>query len=522
MNLLGLSGMIALPLVAGLLLLFLSEKQARLMRWLTALVLALECLMGFRLVWLFQTEASDFSGVNARERFFALEQVPWFRLSAGGMEDLSVNYFVGLDGLNAGLLLLALVVLLLGALASGGIQKHVRAYFALYLLLSSAVIGTFVALDFFLFYLCFEFMLLPMYFLIGIWGGKAREYAAIKFFIYTLVGSVLILVVGIGLALSTHVPELGHSFSLVDFTRPEAFLPEGYLSPGSDRRPLFFALLMLGFAIKLPAVPVHTWLPDAHVQAPTPISMILAGILLKIGGYGMMRMGMGIFPETFAAYSQYIALAGIIAILYGGVVALGQTNFKKLIAYSSVSHMGFVLLGLATLTNSGVQGALYQMLSHGIISPLLFFLVGVLYERTHELEMERYSGLYSKLPRYTGFVTVAFFASLGLPTFSGFVAELMVLLGAFKAPQLPVYWAVLAACGLILAAAYYLWNFKKMFLGKYWLHPEVVTDKLTDMRPLEIGIALVLVLLTVFMGVYPAALLDLQTHSIGVLLDLFE
>ncbi len=504
-----LSILLILPLLGSVALFFFPKQKEGWLRWFTVGILLIVWSLGMRQAWIFGQEPARFSGVNDADKLLGVERLEWFRLG-----DLTVHYFVGLDGLNMTLLMLALTVLLLGAVASGQIKEQRKGYFALYLLLSSAVVGTFIALDFFLFYLCFEFMLLPMYFLIGIWGGEKREYAAIKFFLYTLVGSVLILISGIALALATDVPGGGHTFDMI------AFAQSG--TTEMVHRPLFFWLLFVGFAVKLPAVPLHTWLPDAHVQAPTPISMVLAGILLKIGGYGLLRLGVAVFPDVFVANSYWIAGLGVLAILYGGTVALGQTNFKKLIAYSSVAHMGFVMLGLGSLTLTGLQGSMYQMLSHGIVSPLLFFLVGVLYHQSHELSMDRYRGLHQQMPRYTGFVAVAFFASLGLPTFSGFVGELLVLLGGFESARLPFYWPLLGMGGLILAAAYYLWNFKKMFLGNFWTHPDLSEITLRDMSATEIVVVLILTALTIGMGVYPQLLIGLQSPSLQILIQITD
>jgi NADH-quinone oxidoreductase subunit M len=367
----------------------------------------------------------------------------------------------------------------------------------------TSVMGCFLALDFFLFYLFFEFMLLPMYFLIGMWGGPKREYAALKFFIYTLIGSLFILIVMIGLYTSVIDPEataqqmgligqsvpasldlirqvqqmlqqgaisqadLVRTFSIPAMMEPANFIPGSLLHVFSGVslfdlpiRFVAFLLVLAGFLIKVPSVPVHTWLPDAHVEAPTPISVLLAAILLKVGGYGLIRIVYPVFPDAGAYFSTFVGGLGVLSIIYGALCALAMNDLKKLIAYSSVSHMGFVLLGVASLTNEGVNGAIYMMFSHGLISAMLFLVVGVIYDRAHDRMILNFRGLAKRMPAYTAFVVVAFFASLGLPGFSGFIAELLVLLGSFSAPEatgmLPRWMAIVAVIGLLLSAAYYM------------------------------------------------------------------
>ena len=303
-----------------------------------------------------------------------------------------------------------------------------------------SVMGVFVAMDFFLFYIFYELMLLPLYFLIRIWGGSNREYASIKFFLYTLFGSVFILLVMLGLCFSVTSPVDGsHSFNMLHMMDAKNYVRDSFLGPYSEYASIFgyssrflaFIVLFVGFAIKVPIVPFHTWLPDAHVEAPTPVSIILAGILLKVGGYAIIRICYGIFPDAAIHFSYYIALLGTISIIYGALNALAADDLKRMIAYSSVSHMGFVLIGVASLTSEGMNGAIYQLFSHGILSAMLFYLVGILYNRVHDREIANFRGLSQQIPKYTVFVIIAFFASLGLPGFSGFIAEVFTLLGAF-------------------------------------------------------------------------------------------
>jgi len=365
-------------------------------------------------------------------------------------------------------------------------------------------------------------MLLPMYFFIGIWGGKRREYASIKFFLYTLLGSILILVVMVALYLSVDLPSGGHTFSLLSMMDSNNFTSGSLLSLngtydifGVPARNMAFLLLFIGFAIKIPAVPVHTWLPDAHVEAPTAISVILAGILLKIGGYGLIRIAYSIFPDAAIHYAWLVALLGVISIIWGAFNALSCTDLKRLIAYSSISHMGFVLLGLAALTTEGVAGSVYQMFSHGIISSGLFLLAGVIYDRTGNRIIGNYSGLAHRMPKYTVMVVILFFASLGLPGFSGFIAEILVFLGAFNSLLFSKWLTVIATLGLLLSAAYYLWTIQRMFFGKYFVRNAEWDKSIVDLSKQEMIMLVPLIFVTILLGVFPHFLLDLLNSSVG-------
>ncbi|MDX5418375.1 MAG: NADH-quinone oxidoreductase subunit M [Hymenobacteraceae bacterium] len=493
---------------------------------------------------------------NGQEGYQFVEKLNWIGFSLGSLGRFQIDYFVGVDGVSISMVLLTGIVGVIGVISSWTITENIKGYFLLYLLLMTSVMGCFLALDFFLFYLFFEFMLLPMYFLIGIWGGPKREYAALKFFIYTLVGSLFILIVMIGLYTSVIDPEatalqLGlageggvvtpelvqqvqqmlqqnvidganivRTFSIPAMMEPANFIPGSLLHVLSGVelwdlpvRFIAFLLLFAGFAIKVPSVPVHTWLPDAHVEAPTPISVLLAAVLLKVGGYGLIRIVYPIFPDAGAYFSVLVGGLGVLSIIYGALCALAMNDLKKLIAYSSVSHMGFVLLGLASLTTEGVNGAIYMMFSHGIISAMLFLAVGVIYDRAHDRMILNFRGLASKMPAYTSFVVIAFFASLGLPGFSGFISELLVLAGGFSAPEttgmLPRWLTVVAVFGLLLAAAYYLWALQRMFFGKYWIFPELREKAtMTDLGTREYLMLVPLALLALLFGIFPHLLLD--------------
>ncbi|HVV55456.1 MAG TPA: NADH-quinone oxidoreductase subunit M, partial [Mucilaginibacter sp.] len=402
-------------------------------------------------------------------------------------------------------------------LASWEIQSNLKGFFSLFLLLNTAVIGVFCALDFFLFYIFYELMLLPLYFLIGMWGGARREYAAIKFFLYTLFGSVFMLLVMVGLYLSVKDPVTGnHTFNIVQMMNPSNYEPGSVFSVlahrtilGMPARTVGFVVIFIAFAIKVPVVPLHTWLPDAHVEAPTPVSIILAGVLLKVGGYGIIRICLGIFPEIVSSGAYWLGLLGVISILYGGLNALAQRDLKRLIAYSSVSHMGFVLLAVASQTAEGISGAIMQMVSHGFLSAMLFFLVGVVYNRVHDRDIYNFRGLGSLMPKYTAFIMIAFFASLGLPGFSAFMGEAFSLFGAFKSSSvggvLPYWMAICGSAGILLSAAYFLWTLQRMFFGQLSLKGgDIWKTALTDLNLRETTALLVLTVLTLSLGIMPS------------------
>lgn len=535
-----------IPMIGAILCLFVPKRQVRTVAVVATLVTFLVSLTLFGTYFGNGTDGSDEAVFGTQYgKLHHVERATWITIDgrdpATGekVERFAIEYFLGIDGLGFPLIILTTIISFLACVASWNfetwkINKGIRAYFFLFLLLETGMLGVFVSLDFFLFYIFWEIMLLPMYFLIGVWGGPQREYAAIKFFLFTLAGSVLMLIVLVAMffysnvAVSSEMARLGvegvesgyrdgvlishGTFDLIELATNDSiqkyFAARSTLFLGIRFAPLMFMLLFIGFAIKLPSVPVHTWLPDAHVEAPTPISMILAGVLLKMGGYGFLRLCYPIFPVGAQHWAFFLAVVGVVSIIYGALCAMAQTDFKKLVAYSSVSHMGYVLLGIAVMTEAGFQGAMFQMIAHGISSPMCFYLVGVIYERAHHREINRFGGLWLTMPRYGTLATIGFFASLGLPGLCGFIGEIWVVLGTFAAKDTftwAVPMAVLAASGVILTAGYILWLIRRVYLGRereeYAAYPDATGRETFVLMPMALlAIALgILPLQTVFM-----------------------
>ena len=436
------------------------------------------------------------------------------------IEAFNIQYHIGIDGLSVTLLLLTALLGPICVIASWrNIEKGIKAYMALFLLLETGMLGFFAALDLFLFYVFFELTLLPMYFLIGIWGGPRREYAAIKFFLYTLFGSVLMLVAMIAVYLASGDPG-ARTFDIPTLIALAS--TEGHALNNLNFQIWVFLGFFIGFAVKVPIFPFHTWLPDAHVEAPTAISVILAGILLKMGTYGLVRVNMAMFPlgldhftNGIGFWGNSLALLGFINIVYGSFCALAQTDFKKLVAYSSIGHMGFVILGLAARNDPGITGAILQMFNHGVISAMLFLLVGVLYDRAHHREINGFGGLGTKMPVYTGITTLAFMASLGLPGLSGFVGEALSLLGAYGEFK---WLTILSTIGIVVGAAYFLWTLQRVFLGN--LNPKY--EDLPEINGREILTLVPLAILTILLGVWPNLAIDMFRESVTNLVSVLQ
>lgn len=407
---------------------------------------------------------------------------------------LGIQYKVAVDGFSLWLIILTTLLMLLSVVFSmGSIQKREKEYYFFLLLLESGMLGAFVALDVFLFYLFWEAMLIPMYFLIGIWGGKERIYASLKFFIYTLIGSVLMLIAILYLYFQVKAQLGVYTFELSQWLE---------ISLSTKEQLWLFGAFAFSFAIKVPMFPVHTWLPDAHVQAPTSGSVILAGVLLKMGTYGFIRFAMPLFPEAVFEFRYLIAGLAVIGIVYGALVAMVQSDIKKLVAYSSISHLGFIMLGLMALTPQAIDGALYQMLNHGVSTGALFLLVGMIYDRTHTREIRDYGGIAKQVPIFTVIFLIVTFSSIALPGTNGFIGEFLILMGSFK--TLPLF-TVFAASGVILSAVYMLWMVERVFFGP------MKHDKLTQLKDLnmrEVALLLPLIALIFWMGIKPAYFLN--------------
>jgi len=474
------------PLVGAVLVLMLPRDNTRLIRGASLVATLPSLLLG---IWLYQHFDRSVGTMQMVERY---SWIPAF----------NVQYIMGVDGLSVSMLLLTVLLSPICVLASFGIDKGIKGYFALFLLLETGMLGVFAALDFFLFFIFWELMLLPMYFLIGIWGGPRREYAAIKFFLYTLIGSVLMLVA----MLALYFANTPHTFDMMVLMEKAPTYARGFQAWA-------WIALFIGFAIKIPAFPFHTWLPDAHVEAPTAISVILAGVLLKMGTYGILRICYPIFPLATQQYAFWaLAALGCWNIVYGALCAMAQKDMKSLVAYSSISHMGYVMLGMATLTPQGMNGAVLQMFNHGTVTAMLFLLVGVIYDRAHHRNIDGFGGIASIMPVYTGFVTIAFFAALGLPGLSAFISEVLVLLGTWQYSK-PL--AITAASAVVLTAAYMLWMLQRVWLGpvnqKYIAFPDLSLREIVTLAPLAV--------IVIVLGVYPHAILDLFGPTLVALGD---
>jgi len=476
-----------LPLFGAILLLFVNgEKQERIKRIALAIAI-IDFIISLPLFILFKLDTSEFQFV---------QNVPWIK-------EFGISYHVGIDGISLFLFLLTSFLSLICILASWNIKDRIKEYMIAMLILQTGMLGVFISLDLFLFYMFWELMLIPMYLIIGVWGGPRRIYATIKFFVYTMAGSVLMLIAILVLYFMHYNATGEYTFDLLKIYTLD--IPMG-------AQFWLFLAFFFAFAIKVPMFPFHTWLPDAHVEAPTAGSVILAGVLLKMGTYGFVRFSLPLFPYASHQFVPLICWLAVAGIIYGALVAMVQEDLKKLIAYSSVSHLGFVILGIFVFNVQGMEGGILQMINHGLSTGALFLLVGMLYERRHTRMIADYGGVTKKMPVFAVFFMVMTLSSIGLPGLNGFVGEFLILLGTFKTN---VYLAVVATTGVILSACYMLWMFQRVMFNKM-TNPE--NKKLKDINKREWALLLPITLLVFWIGIYPKPIISRMDASVNHLL----
>jgi NADH-quinone oxidoreductase subunit M len=481
------------PLIGAIVLLFVNKNSHGVLRTVAMAVSVVTFVLSLPLITGYNGAGTPAANIGG---FQYLEKVPW--IAAGPFQ---MNYQLGIDGISLWLVILATFIMPIAILSTWtAVEEKVKEYMICLLLLEVGMIGTFVSLDLFLFYIYWEVMLIPMYFIIGIWGGKNKIYAAVKFFIYTMVGSLLMLVALIVLYFKAG----GGDFNILRFY-------DLTLDPASQT--WLFLAFALAFAIKVPMFPLHTWLPDAHTEAPTAGSVILAAVLLKMGTYGYVRFAMPLFPDATATFTPLIATLSVIGIVYASLVAMVQDDVKKLVAYSSVAHLGFVMLGIFALNTQGITGGMLQMLNHGVSTGALFLIVGFIYERRHTRQIADFGGLAKQMPVFATMFMIVTFSSIGLPGTNGFVGEFLVLLGAFQSNLR--WYAIIATSGVILSAVYMLWMFQRVMFGEL-SNPK--NKVLKDLNAREVCIMLPLLVLIFFMGVYPRPFIDTMAPSIDRLI----
>lgn len=488
-----------LPLIGFLIIMLMGRLSEERIKWVALTISLLT--FGLSLVMLANFE----SGVSKLQMEHIAEWIP----------SANISYHVGVDGLSIWLVLLTTFIMPL-AIASSfrPVKDRIRLYYGFMLLLEMAMLGVFVSHDMFLFYVFWELTLVPMYFLIGIWGGEERIYAAVKFFLYTMAGSILMLVA---------ILWLGNEAGTFDVQVITQMIRDGQLSFSQDTERLLFVGFFLAFAIKVPIWPLHSWLPDAHVQAPTAGSVVLAGVLLKLGTYGLVRFNLPYFPHAAVDFAPYIATLAVIGIIYGAWVSYAQTDVKKLVAYSSISHLGFVVLGIFALNTVGIQGAVLQMVNHGISTGGLFLLVGMLYERRHTKAIDAFGGIWKVMPIFSGIALVISLSSMGLPGLNGFVGEFTILLGSAGSETLSLWFTVLATLGVILAAVYILFMFNKVFMGPVDKKENQELEDLSWSKDwTEIAVLVPILIMVFVIGLYPAPFFELMDGTVGELAKVID